>query len=94
MAVRQFNRRARRKRAPAPRSVAATKRPLKRVRGTTTQLLHVPAIDGQAEPLHGRQDAMALLSAIHLVAHAVLSGNISIRWASRSSAPEAGRGGK
>lgn len=90
MAARQFNRRARSKRTrvPVPNSVP------KRVGGGNTQFLHVPATGGQARPIEGREAAMTLLQAVHVVAHAVLRGAFSIRWTSPCSLPERDHSGE
>ena len=85
MAVRQFNRRARGKRTRVARSVTVPNSVPKRIRGRNTQLLHVPATGGQAKPIEGREAAMTLLQAVHVVAHAVLRGAFSIRWTPGSS---------
>ena len=90
MAVRQFNRRARGERTRGARSVTAPNSVPKRSRGGNTQLLHVPATGGQAKPIEGREAAMALMQAVHVVAHAVLRGAFSIRWTSASSLPARG----
>lgn len=92
MAARQFNRRARSKRTRVPPSVAVTNSgPTSR---RNTQFLHVPATGGQARPIEGREAAMTLLQAVHVVAHAVLRGAFSIRWTSPSSLPERGHSGE
>src|SRR5687768_12763499 len=54
----------------------------------TPQFLHIPARDGRARPIEGRDAAMTLLQAVHVVAHAVLRGAFSIRWASPPSHSE------
>lgn len=90
MAVRQFNRRARGKRTRVARSVTVPISVPKRIRGRNTQLLHVPATGGQARAIEGREPAMTLLQAVHVVAHAVLRGAFSIRWTSASSLPARG----
>ena len=94
MAVRQFNRRARGKRARGARSVPVSNAVPKRARGPTTQFLHVPAKDGQARPIEGRDAAMTLLQAVHVVAHAVLRGAFSIRWTSPPSLSRRGHSGE
>ena len=94
MAVRQFNRRARGERTRVARSVTVPNSVPKRIRGGNTQLLHVPATGGQVRPIEGREAAMTLLQAVHVVAHAVLRGAFSIRWTSASSRPRRGDPGE
>lgn len=94
MAVRQFNRPARGKRARVARSVTVPNSVPQRIRGKNAPFLHVPATDGQAKPIEGHEAAMTLLQAMHVVAHAVLRGAFSIRWTSPTSLPERGHSGE
>jgi len=91
MAARKFTRRARgtgtRDALSGP--VARTRR-----RGSNARLLHVPAVAGQAKPIEGREAAMTIMQAVHVVAHAVLRGAVSIRWVSPSRLSGRSRGGK
>lgn len=91
MAVRQFNRGARSKRAGGSRSVTSLCGVRQRVRAPNTQLLHIPPTAGQPRPIEGREAAMTLLQAVHVVAHAVLRGAFSIQWTAQASAPEHSR---
>mgnify|MGYP007051725460 CR=1 FL=1 len=82
MAARQFTRRARGARTRIARSVPIPART--RAPGPNARFLHVPASAGSAKAIEGREAAMTLLQAAHVVAHAVLRGAFSIRWISAS----------
>jgi hypothetical protein len=94
MAARQFTRRARGERTRVARSVTVPNSAPKRMRGKNAQFLDVPAADRRARPIEGREAAMTLLQAVHVVAHAVLRGAFSIRWTSQSSPPDRGHSGE
>lgn len=84
MAARQSTRRTRGARTRVSRSVPVPSPAWIRARGPNARFLHIPPTAGSARPIEGREAAMTLLQAAHVVAHAVLRGAFSIRWASPS----------
>jgi hypothetical protein len=91
MAARKFTRRAR---GAGTRDALSGPVARTRPRSSNARFLHVPAIAGQAKPIKGREAAMTLMQAVHVVAHAVLRGAFSIRWASPSRLSPRSRRGK
>lgn len=94
MAVRQSNKRYAVARTHVARSAAVPKPVPERVPNQRTRFLHVPASFGRDKPIEGREAAMTLMQAVHVVAHAARRGALSIRWTATTNLSGGGRSGE